>query len=306
MKRVLVTGATGFIGRHTLAPLAARGFDVHAITSHAVEARDPVARWHSVDLFDRHAVSALMASLRPSHLLHFAWYAEPGKFWSSPHNLSWTAASLDLLMDFVSHGGRRITAAGSCAEYADSAVDCDEHVTPCRPATLYGSCKHAFHSILEAFAPGRVSHAWGRIFHLYGPHEYPDRLVPSVILAVRDGRPALCTAGTQVRDFLHVQDVAEAFVALLDSDVEGAVNVASGVPVPVAEVVTRLGVHLGRPDLIRLGARPMPAQDAPRLTASVRRLRDEVGWQPTRDLDQGLADTVSWWAGQMPSAPDPS
>jgi nucleoside-diphosphate-sugar epimerase len=89
--------------------------------------------------------------------------------------------------------------------------------------------------------------------------------------------------------------VADAFVAILRSDVQGAVNIASGEPVPVADVVSRIGESLGASALVRLGAKPMPASDPPRLTAAISRIRDEVGWRPRWTLDRGLTETIEWW-----------
>jgi nucleoside-diphosphate-sugar epimerase len=295
MKRVLVTGASGFIGRHTLPALALRGFEVHAVSSQPRPSPAADARWHRSDLLRGADVRQLMDSVQPTHLLHLAWFAVPGQFWTSPENLRWVQASLELLSVFESVGGRRLVAAGSCAEYEWSDVDCDEHDTPLRPATLYGTCKHALHLVMEKFADRRLSTAWGRVFHLYGPHEHPDRLVPSVICSLLDGRPAQCTLGTQVRDFLHVADVAGAFVALLDSPVGGGVNIASGTPVSIANLVSTIGRQMGAESLVRLGARPLPAHEQPRLTARVARLRDEVGWTPTISLESGLEQTTEWW-----------
>jgi nucleoside-diphosphate-sugar epimerase len=295
MKRVLVTGASGFIGRHTLPALALRGFEVHAVSSQPRSSSACGARWHRSDLLRAAEVRQLMDSVQPSHLLHLAWFAVPGQFWTSPENLRWVQASLELLSVFESVGGRRLVAAGSCAEYESSDVDCDEHGTPLRPATLYGTCKHALHLVMEKFADRGLSTAWGRVFHLYGPHEHPDRLVPSVICSLLDGRPAQCTPGTQVRDFLHVADVAGAFVALLDSPVSGAVNIASGTPVSIANLVSTIGRQMGAASLVRLGSRPLPAHEQPRLTACVARLREEVAWTPTISLESGLEQTTEWW-----------
>ena len=291
MKRVLVTGASGFIGRHALAPLAARGYEVHAA------ARTPgsgPAQWHAVDLLDGDAARVLLARVRPTHLLHFAWYAEHGKFWTAPENRAWVDASRELLDAFDACGGERFVGAGSCAEYDWSAGHCVENATPLAPATLYGQCKDEFRRELETFASIRgISWAWGRVFHLYGPGEHPQRLAASVIHALRRGEPANCSAGEQLRDFLHVADLAAAFAALLDSAVQGPVNIASGVPIAIKDLVNEIGAQLRRPDLVRLGALPTRPGDPPRLTADVDRLAREVGWTPPRDLRAGLADTLA-------------
>jgi nucleoside-diphosphate-sugar epimerase len=124
-----------------------------------------------------------------------------------------------------------------------------------------------------------------------GGGEHAARLVPSVARAILAGKPALCTHGEQLRDFLHVDDVAGAFVALVTSDVEGAVNIASGHPHLVREVIYGIANRLGRPDLVRLGARP--TTDPPVVTATTIRLANEVGWRPARTFEQALDEAAS-------------
>jgi nucleoside-diphosphate-sugar epimerase len=293
-KRVLVTGATGFIGRHVLNPLVERGFEVHAV-ARQVPACGVNTRWHRADLLSAGAIPRLIEAVQPTHVLHLAWSAVPGHFWTSPENLRWVQVSLELLCGFEAAGGHRIVVAGSCAEYEASDQDCDERETPLRPVTLYGTCKHALGLIQEHYAEARLSASWGRVFHLYGPFEHPDRLVPSVITSLLDGRPALCTPGSQVRDFLYVQDAADAFAALVDSEVQGPVNIASGTPISVADVVRSIGAQLHAESHVRLGAREQPPNDPPRLTACVSRLRQEVRWRPALSLDEGLSRTIEWW-----------
>jgi nucleoside-diphosphate-sugar epimerase len=299
MKKVLVTGATGFVGRHSLTSLSARGYEVHAVTSleNAPAIDAPGVVWHRADLLDRAQVFALVSKVTPSHLLHFAWYAVPGKFWTSPENLRWVQASLDLLRAFKEAGGRRVVAAGTCAEYEwGRAEPCSEASTPLRPATLYGACKHSLRLMIEAYSRQEgLSAAWGRVFFLYGPHEHPDRLVASVIRSLLRGDEARCTHGQQVRDILHVADVADAFAALLDSEVEGAVNIAAGRAVVLRDVINEIGEKLARQDLIRLNAIAAPTGEPRIIVADTKRLNEEVGWRPQRDLSAGLDETIEWW-----------
>jgi nucleoside-diphosphate-sugar epimerase len=107
-----------------------------------------------------------------------------------------------------------------------------------------------------------------------------------------------CSHGRQIRDFLHVQDVANAFVSLLDSDAVGPINIASGAPVSIREIVSKIASHFQADHLLRIGALPVTANDPPLLVADVRRLVGEVGWQPQFTLDTGLAQTVEWWRAQ--------
>lgn len=294
--RVLVTGARGFVGRHCLRDLLERGNEVHAVSSTDHDHEPAAVIWHRMDLFDAAAVADLVAGIRPTHLLHLAWDTTHGAFWTSPENMLWLAASVDLFRVFADHGGRRAVMAGTCAEYVWDDGVCDERTTPLQPRTLYGACKHALHVAAEAYATQTgVSLAWGRVFFLYGPGEKRGRFVPSIVLPLLRGEPAPCSHGRQVRDFLHVEDVAAAFTTLLASDVTGPVNVASGTPVRLADVAETIGEIIGRPGLVRLGAIPAAANDPAAIVVDVTRLTAEVGWRPKHDLRSGLSQTVEWW-----------
>ena len=302
MKRVLLTGASGFVGRHCLHGLVIKGYEVHAVASprHTLPAALRGVHWHQADLLDRGRISDLLAEVRPTHLLHCAWYAVPGKYWTARENFRWVGAGLHLLEAFADQGGQRVVGVGSCAEYEWCDGHCSEISTTLNPATTYGVCKHAFQLLLTAFGKhASLSAAWARLFFLYGPHEPADRLVASVIQSILQEQPALCTHGRQIRDFLYVQDAADALIALLDSDVLGTVNIASGEPVAVFEVVQEIADQLGRPSLLQLGALPASENEPPALVADVTRLRDEVCWSPQYALPRGLAETINWWKLQQ-------
>lgn len=296
--RVLVTGASGFIGRQIIAPLVDRGFEVHAISRTPVPMPAGVVH-HACDLFDGDRVERVLSTVRASHLLHLAWYAVPATYRTSEENLGWVEASLRLARAFRRAGGRRIVGAGSCFEYEWRTDTYEEATTPLVPATLYGACKHALHVALRAWGTQHdVEVAWGRVFFLYGPHEAPERLVASVIRGALDGRIVPCSAGTQARDFQHVRDAAGAFAALLASDVCGAVNIATGRGVVVKDLVDAIAERLDARGQIQLGAIPPRPGEPPILAADVTRLRDEVGWQDRIELAAGLDDTIAWWRQQ--------
>jgi nucleoside-diphosphate-sugar epimerase len=294
VKRILITGASGFIGRHVVASLADQGYEIHAVDLR----RGPSAAnviWHETNLLDTKQVSDLFRTILPTHLLHFAWYAEHGKFWSSPLNLDWVAASIGLFKSFAEAGGRRAVFAGSCAEYDWAGSEpLVEDKTPCEPGSLYGGCKNATRQVVQSYASqAGVSVAWGRIFFLYGPDENPNRLIPSILRPMLEGKPGYCRSGDHVRDLLHVYDVAFAFVALLQSEVKGPVNIGSGDRITLGEVSRRVARIVGREDLLTVDRQPPTPENPAVILADVNRLRREVGWKPRYDLTSGLEQVVA-------------
>ena len=294
MKKVLVTGASGFIGRSCLSLLTQAGYEVHAVSyTNRAHPLDGPVRWHCSDLLNPVEVSNLILEIKPKYLLHFAWFALPGQFWTSPENLEWVKATATIMRAFYNQGGQRLVVAGTCAEYDWAFGHCSESSTPCRPETLYGVSKFSTQILLEAWAKQTgMSSAWGRIFFLYCPNEYSSRLVPYVTNSLLNGIQALCSHGEQVRDFMHVDDVAAAFVALLGSDVQGAVNIASGSPVRIKDIVHQIADQLNRRSLVRLGAITSNQSEPGVLTADISRLRNEVNFRPHYRLEDGLKQTV--------------
>ena len=295
MKRVLVTGATGFIGRHCLAPLAALGYEVHAV-SHSRMTPETPANWHAGNLLDPAAVSRVLSDARPTHLMHLAWYADPRDYRESPRNLAWVGAGIELVRRFAEFGGRRAVLAGTCFEYDARYGYCIEGLTSEAPSTLYAVCKDSLRQMATKYAADiGVSTAWARIFYLYGPFEPSARLVPSVILSLLRGERAGCTHGRQIRDFLHVEDVASALAAILDSPAESPINIGSGRPVSIRTIVEMISRQLDAIGRVEFGVRAPAPTDAPMMVADVRRLRKEVGWRPQWSLEEGLAATIRWW-----------
>jgi nucleoside-diphosphate-sugar epimerase len=320
---VLVTGAGGFIGRWSVPPLLAAGFDVHAVCARTAVGTRPSpaadsslgalqratlqaatlrgASLHVADLLEAAEIDALLDAVQPTHLLHFAWIATPGVYWTSPDNRRWLTAGRHLLREFARRGGSRAVMAGSCAEYDWTRVGvCHERSSPLADEAggiaEYAECKIAMQRALaDLSAAEGLSSAWGRIFFQYGPGEHPARLVSSVIVNLLSGREAPCSHGRQIRSFLHVADVGGAFARLLDSDLTGPVNIGSAEPQSIADLLGDIAAQIGAPQLLRLGVRAVPPAEPALLVPDVTRLNDELGWRPAWSSAAGLADTIDWW-----------
>jgi len=275
-----VTGPTEFLGRHVVARLAAGPFEIIAASRRPPDS-GLALRWHQVDLMVGDEVGSMFTALRPTHLIHLAWCAGGASYRSDPTNRDWAHASAMIARRFFQHGGRRALFAGTSVEY--QAPDA---------RSLYAASKIEAAAAIQAEAQARSGQfAWGRIFLPYGPHDGAHRLVPSVIDALLAGRTAQCSVGTQIRDFIHVDDVAAAFVALLDADIEGPVDIGTGRGLTVREAVQEIGRLVGREDLLRFDG-PAPAGEPESLVARPGQLL-ALGWR-ARPVETGFAQTIEW------------
>jgi len=301
MKTVLVTGATGFIGRWTIPMLKSQGFSVHAISSKPINNFNDTATWYTCDLRDQKAVDSVVKEISPSHLLHLAWYTKPSDYWTSPENIQWINASFNLLRSFQNVGGTRVVTGGTCAEYDWQYGYCSEFLTPSKPSSIYGITKGTLFQIQKKVTESDgISSAWGRIFFLYGPHEYPERYIPSIIRSILSNRPYICRNGNLIRDYLFVQDVASAFISILNSTVEGPINIASGIPISLKDISMKIFLKMtNNLNNLQFGNIKPDEKEYPIILANTNRLNNELGWKPQTDIDKGLDITIEWWKKQV-------
>jgi len=305
--RTLITGATGFIGAYLARVLVREGCKVFALVrpgSDLWRIQDilPALQVVPCDLLGpQEAWEATLSNIRPDICFHLAWYTQPGIFLTSDLNVQYLTASLTLISRVANLGCKRFVVAGTFSEY-DLDLGYLSENSATRPANIYGASKLALYSVLSQLAlTASFELYWPRLFYVYGPGEHQQRMVPSVINALLRNEATRLTPGEQIRDFIHVEDAAEAMWTVIQHGLTGAVNVGTGAPVMIREVALRLGHILERPELVRLGDLPYRPGDSMFVCADTRRLRENTRWAPRFTLEDGLRQTAQWWQAHMPA-----
>jgi len=296
VKKVLLTGASGFVGRHCIDPLKVLGYEVHCISSREIHESEEHVFWHKANILDSSESKSLIDTIKPDTLLHLAWFVEPGKAINDPCNIEWVEKSLGLIRAFREQGGRRVVVTGTNYEYDLNYGFFSEANTPRKPGSVYGVAKNSLYEIFRAYCEQTgLSGAWGRLFDLYGPYENPHRLVPSVVISMLQGEKAKTSHATQIRDYIHVQDAANGLVNLLNSDQTGDYNIASGQPVALKNILFIIADIMDSRELLDIGAIQARENESPLILADMRKFNMVSTWRPVFDLSSGLEHTIEWW-----------
>ncbi len=269
-RNILVTGATGFVGRQVVRALAEKDVKIRSIVRPGKQNElekffnvklDDIVTTH--DLFSESEAWLFDVCKGVDTIIHLAWYAEPGNYLQSSKNLDCLSGTLNLARQAVSAGVKRFVGIGTCFEYDVRACLLSVN-TPLRPLSPYAGAKAAVYMALSQWLPKQgVEFAWCRLFYLYGAGEDERRLVPYIRSRLAAGKPAELTSGNQIRDFLDVCEAGRLIVETALSETQDAVNICSGVPITVRQMAENIADEMGRRELLKFGARADNLIDPP-------------------------------------------
>lgn len=287
IKKVLLTGATGLIGKYAIEPLLDAGFEVFAVSSTPHEKQGGL-NWVSANLLDSEDIKKLFEKVKPEYLLHFAWDTTPGSYLESDLNFDWVKASIEMLEQFNLYGGKRAVFAGTCFEYEFEDKPLNEVTSKINPISTYAKCKNQLRELASDYCDSKgISFGWGRIFYVFGEGENENRLVPKVINTLREDKEMSFSTGDLVKDYMFAGDIAEAFVKFLDSKVLGCINICTGMPVTIKEIVITIAKKLNKEHLVTFVDDKVSNQ--PKIIIGDNtRLANEVGFTPKYSLESAL------------------
>ena len=296
-KRIAVFGGAGFIGTPIVKNLIKNGWYVYVVTRHM-----PADNWelryesnvevHIVDVFDANEVETFFKTYHVENLINLAWYCG-AKLHASLGNLDWVIATLNIAKLFAENGGKTFLGAGSVSEYDFSKGYLKEFETPLTNQSMYGRAKSSAYNMLAGYLPQMgVNFKWARIFNLFGRNERPVRLVPAVIRAILENRPVDVSSCTKIQDYSYVEDTAAAIVKFFESDVTGPVNICSGKPIQLKDIVQEICDMLKYPiEKVNFGAIPENFSDR-FVVGDNSRLTNEVKYEYEYSIHDGLIEVI--------------
>ena len=266
MSDILLTGASGFVGRQIAKALVARGHRLRLVLRPGGLGRsglpDGTAEVvETADLFAEDADWWAEALIGIDMVIHAAWYVEPGKYLDSPRNIDCAVGSLAIAEGALRTGVRKFVGVGTCFEYRLPNATITE-TSELGPITLYAAAKLALYRMLEKrFAGTGTDFAWARLFYLYGEGEHPARLFPTLHSKLSAGEPMMLSAGDKIRDFLDVVEAGRLIATLAETDQIGIANICSGKPVTIREIAEEIADLYGRRDLLTFGTATVHPRD---------------------------------------------
>jgi nucleoside-diphosphate-sugar epimerase len=309
--RLLVTGASGFVGARVTRLALDRGLAVTALVGpqSRLDRLAPVLDDVEVvraDVADERALGAAVRTIRPDATIHLAAAGAVVREDAMRLLLDTNALAPATLASALARVGcRRLVTVGSSSEYGTPEGPMDERLAAL-PDDPYGVAKLAGGLLARIAArEGGMESTHLRLFSVYGPGEDPVRLVASVVTALLAGRPMDLTPGNQVRDFVFVDDVADGLLRAIDAPaLDGLTcNLGSGEPVTVAQLCRTVADLTGAdPALLRFGARPYRAGERFAWRAETTRAQLALGWRATTSLSDGLTATIAAHASGFASS----
>jgi UDP-glucose 4-epimerase len=299
--KVLLTGATGFLGSHILHRFLKDSQLEIAIlrrkTSNGwrIEPLPQQVRQISGDLENIRAIAAELQEFAPETVIHTAWAGVMNCFRNDERQIEQNLLpTLELLKASLLSGCRHFIGLGSQAEYGPLNKKISE-TDPTEPTTMYGAAKLATSILCQQISRQKGTRfTWLRVFSTYGPMEEPDWMIPYLIRSLLRGQKPSLTHCEQKWDYLFAEDAAEAVWKVVTTGAEGVFNLGSGRVYTLREIVEQIRNQIAPGMSLGFGEVPYRPDQVMHLEADIQRLVEATGWHPKTSLEEGLRADVQW------------
>lgn len=276
--KVLLTGATGLIGKEAIASLEEKGCSVVACGS------------RNFDLLNLDSIESFVKKEKPDYLLHFAWVTG-GDYLTNPINEILCKNSFELLKFFYKYGGKKAVLSGTCFEYEFSDARLSER-TRLNPKTFYAQKKVELNHLCTEFcARNNLEYAWGRIFYVYGHKEKEGRLTNYIVSKLLNNERVSVRFGQLIRDYMYSKDIANAFVELLLSNVKNDINICTGKGISLGDYAAIIAKKLGKQNL--LDVKNEQTDQPLKIIGDNTKLSKEVGYLQRYNFDSAIDSVLN-------------
>ena len=260
-KKILITGATGFVGSQVLKNLLARNKDVYAVVRKTKKnlLKKKYPNLNLIVTNDLFAESSEWWNKKCKGIhtiIHLAWHAEPRKYLNSSKNINCLKGSLNMAQGAIKAGVKKFVGIGTCFEYDLSLAKLSIN-SMLKPSTIYSATKVSLYTtLLKLFIDNSIEFAWCRLFYLYGEGEDERRLVAYLHKQLSEGKLVKLGSGKQIRDFLNVSEVGLIINKIALGNKQGPINICSGDPITVRQMAQKIADKYNKRYLLKFGARP--------------------------------------------------
>lgn len=286
--RVLVTGGSGFIGRELLEAFQKNNIDYITIGRSIPQTSENHLYY---DFYAENNVQ-IIRKLNCTHLVHLAWYAEHGEFWESEYNFEWLKITTRLIDEFFRYNGQYAFISGTCAEYDWEEKDPLDHDKKKYVKSTYGiikdTCRYSIEKISKKY---NKKVTWGRLFYPYGKNEKKQRLIPSIINALKKNKQPFEISYNNIRDLTHVRDIASAILLCLNKEYNGTLDLCSGKGIRIKALILCLAELLEEDAKTLLDLKERESYEPKYIIGNNNKLVS-MGWEPKVSLNAGLSEYV--------------
>ena len=283
----LIVGCTSAVGSRLLVKLLDQGYRVNGIRLNSnCEIKNMNHSCESIDVLNTDP-RIVISKFPSSTLLMTSWITTPGIFWDSPLNSKWAEAYKDLILEFKASGGSRIVGLGSCAEYRLDGKSALSETSVAEPISAYGKSKL---EVCHFLAQLEIDFLWVRTFFQYGPEDYEDKFIASLINAFQKNQVFDLRDPRGRRDYVHIDDVSEVLFKLIRKGSRGVFNIGTGHSVSGYEVASIAHSAMGNTGKVLASSQISEVQN---IFASIEKLEKEIGPIEWIDVKTGIQQIIT-------------